>query len=142
MTSKNKFYEESTEGVTAVLDRMWQVIGKPFCGSYAAGLDVNENTIKTWRRRGEVSTKYLKGFAAKHNVSLDYLMRGDAGSQEGVKAAVLTADEERAGCSVEVLNKEEQALLDNYRNCKPEGRAAVEAVSVSLATGKKKGRAA
>ena len=142
MVSEDRFYEESREGVAAVLDRMWQVIGKPICG-YAEGLDVNENTVKTWRRRGEVSIKYLKGFAAKHNVSLDYLLHGDAApAEEEARVVALTADQARAGYAVEVLSKEEQALLDNYRHCPPQVRQAVKELSISLAQPAKKGRAA
>jgi transposase-like protein len=49
--------------VDAVLERMLIALGKP-PGSYAQVFDVSENTIKTWKRRGAVSLKYLEAFAA------------------------------------------------------------------------------
>jgi len=72
----NKFHRESVEGFDAVLGRMMKVLGNPLFRSYGEALDVSENTIKTWRRRGAVSLKYLEGFSREHNVSLDYLLRG------------------------------------------------------------------
>ncbi|MEW6314750.1 MAG: S24 family peptidase [Pseudomonadota bacterium] len=71
-----RFHSESGEGVEAVLARMVKVLGNPM-GGYAEVLDINQNTLKTWKRRGEVSPRYLAGFAKKHDVSLDWLMRGD-----------------------------------------------------------------
>lgn len=140
MKSKNNFYEESNEGFDAVMERMLKVVGNPVFGSYAMALDVNENTIKTWRRRGEVSIKYLKGFAAQHNVSLDYLMRGEKKPPEEVRAAVLTPAQERAGYSVEVLSKEEHAVLDNYRHCSDEVRQAIKAQADAMSKPKGKMR--
>jgi transcriptional regulator with XRE-family HTH domain len=49
------------------------------------------------------------------------------------EAPALRAEQERAGYSVEVLSKEEQALLDNYRHAPPDGRAALETTSAALA---------
>jgi len=135
MVSKDGYYEESNEGFDAVMGRMMEVVGNPAHISYAIALDVNENTIKTWRRRGEVSTKFIKGFAEKHNVSLDYLMRGES---EIAAAAKLTAEQTSAGYSVEVLSKEEQALLDNYRNCPQEAKQQIEASSALFAQLRKK----
>jgi hypothetical protein len=69
------YKEHSSEGAKAVLDRMVKILGNP-PGSYAMALDVNPNTIKTWIRRGEVSMKYIQGFAEKYGVSVDYVLRG------------------------------------------------------------------
>lgn len=143
MRAKNDYYEESTEGVSAVLDRMVKALGNP-PGSYAMALDVSENTIKTWRRRGEVSMKYLRGFADVHSVSIDFLMYGDSARKSTSPAETLTANQKKAGYSVEVLSKEEQALLDNYRHSPPDGQAAIKATSAAFAQSKqvKKGKAA
>lgn len=81
------------------------------------------------------SADYLAAIAAA-GADVQYILTG----VRSTAAPVLGAEQERAGYAVEVLNKEEQALLDNYRHCPPEGRAAVEAVSVSLASGRKKGK--
>lgn len=144
MKSKNNFYEESNEGFDAVMARMLKIVGNPVFGSYAMALDVNENTIKTWRRRGEVSIKYLKGFAARNNVSLDYLMHGEKGPPEEVRATTLTPVQERAGYSVEVLSKEEQAFLDNWRHSPKDAQESMKTMCAALAQSKsvKKGKAA
>lgn len=64
----------------------------------------------------------------------------------GIRSAppALGTEEVRKGYAVDVLNKEEQALLDNYRHCQPEGKAAIKAVGVAVAKsgGVKKGRRA
>lgn len=72
----DEFHEHSEDGVDAVFARMLEVIGGPTWGGYGEIFDVSENTIKTWRKRGAVSTKYLQGFAEKYGVSLDRLMYG------------------------------------------------------------------
>lgn len=81
----DKFHSESSEGVDAVLRRMVKSLGNP-PGSFAEVLDVSENTIKTWRRRGEISPRYLSGFAKAHRVSLDYLLRGELVQNEPLEA--------------------------------------------------------
>lgn len=47
---EKKFHADSVHGVDAVLERMWESLGKP-PGSYAMALDVPDGTIKTWRKR-------------------------------------------------------------------------------------------
>lgn len=104
----DRFYEESVEGIDAVMRRLMEVLGNPMYVSHAMALDVSENTVKTWRRRGFIPMKYLQGFAAKHGVSIDYLMRGEAKS----------ASEEIA------LSNEERLMLDRYRTSSRELRDA------------------
>lgn len=101
------FHEESVTGVDAVLERMWQVSGK-WPGSFAEAFDVSENTLKTWRRRGAVSTKYLQGFAQKHGATLDYLLHGDQGA---------------TGAGL-VLDANERVLIEYYRAAPKELRDA------------------
>lgn len=79
MGTKSGYYEESQEGAKAVLERMMKILGSPV-GSYADALDVSPNTIKTWLHRGEVPLKYIQGFAKKHSVSVDYVLRGIEGA--------------------------------------------------------------
>jgi hypothetical protein len=140
MKKDGDFYKESQEGFEAVMQRMLEVLGRPL-GSYAMALDVNENTIKTWRKRGKIPVKYLDGFARENNVSLDYLLYGvrqaengrqSCQSREEVKT-FLTDEQEKAGYSVEVLSKEEQALLENFRNCSQDEKLRIEAASALFA---------
>jgi len=72
----DRFHRESLEGVDAVLDRMCRAIDAIPDTGYAEALDVSKETVKTWRRRGEVPMKFLTGFARDHGVSLDYLRYG------------------------------------------------------------------
>lgn len=94
----DRFYEESVEGFDAVMERLMKVLGESAYGSFAMSLDVSENTIKTWRRRGAVSLKYLQGFAARHGVALDYLLRG-----------------ENANTVTGPLSDDERLMLERYR---------------------------
>lgn len=84
MGRNDRYYEESQEGAKAVLERMMKIIGNPLV-SYAEALDVSPNTIKTWLHRGEVSLKYIQGFASKHSVSVDYVMHGSEGNEVSQK---------------------------------------------------------
>lgn len=94
-----EFHRESLEGVDAVLKRMVEALGNPPVGSYAQVLDVSENTIKTWKRRGGVPLRYLEGFSREHKVALDYLLRGSVHVEpvaEGEVPQVPCAKDERS----------------------------------------------
>lgn len=164
MPKDDRYYQESIEGVQAVLNRMLELLGKPL-GGYAEVLDINENTLKTWRKRGAISLKYLQGFAKKHNVTIDYLIRGDEGEKEFQRRlnAIKSTSELVADMGLPVeqtrwlrellsvleigdtkrlaalldapLASDESALLHNYRLCPPEGKAALKATSAALAAG-------
>lgn len=73
---------------------MYKVAGAPFGCSYAQALDTTDSTIKTWRRRGEVSLKFLQGFAERHGVPLDMLRLGKDAYEAAQAAQQLTAEEE------------------------------------------------
>ena len=94
----DEFHEESQEGVDAVLDRMCKVVGQDW-GGYGEIIDVSPNTIKTWRRRGSVSSKFLQGFAEKYGTTIDYLMYGDL----------------KRGDAPLTLNKAERELVLKFR---------------------------
>lgn len=96
--SSSDRFRESASGVTEVLDRMLDVVGNP-PGSYAMALDVSENTIKTWKRRGAVSLRFLEGFAREHGVPLDYLLNGEQAATEGDQP----------------MSAEERLLLERFR---------------------------
>lgn len=83
----DRFHLESTEGVDAVLDRMVKSLGPDIGFGYAEALDVSKDTIKTWRRRGEVPMRYLSGFAKRYGLSIDYLRFGGAVQNEPLRPA-------------------------------------------------------
>lgn len=68
--------------------------------------------------------EYLSAIAAA-GADVLYILTGVRGN-----AAV---ELQQAGYSAEVLSKDEQALLDNYRHCPPEGRACIKATSDAFA---------
>lgn len=78
----DEFHRDSVHGIDAVFERMFKAAGNPLGYSFAEAFDVSENTLKTWRRRGAVSTKFLQGFAAQYGVSLDYLLHGVTGDPD------------------------------------------------------------
>lgn len=129
---ENNFHRESEHGIDAVFKRMLKATGKTFGFSYAEAFDVSPNTLKTWRKRGQVSLKFLQGFASEYGVSLDYLL-GRNVSQSASPQPALTARQEQAGYIVEVLSKEEQALLDNYRHAPEAGKRVAEAAIAAVA---------
>lgn len=118
---RDDFHRESEEGVDAVLNRMLDAVGG-HAGGMAAALDVSPETIKTWRRRGEVSMRFLRGFAEEHRLSLDMLRYGENRNPSSGGA----------GSEFE-LSAREIALLRNYRKADAEARLALEKVASALA---------
>lgn len=78
----DRFHRESLDGVDAVLERMVKALGLDIGFGFAEALDVSRDTVKTWRRRGEVPMRFLTGFAKAHGLSLDYLRFGGSGQNE------------------------------------------------------------
>lgn len=77
-TKADRYHAESRESVDAVLERMCRAIGRdPALGGYAKALDISDATIRTWRRRGEVTVKFIRTFAAEHGLDERQLMYGD-----------------------------------------------------------------
>lgn len=113
-----KIHRESVDGVEAVLDRMWQAVGRPLVG-YAQAFDVSDSSIKNWRHRGRVSREYLEGFALEHGVSLDWLLHGD--QQDSHQPGAHQVNQNAAPYG---LKPDETALLAGYRQSSPEVRAA------------------
>lgn len=93
--STDTYHQNSISGVDAVLDRLCRVVGAPKEMGYAEALDVARETIKSWRRRGEVPLRYLQGFAVDHGVTIDYLQRGVVASGEPASVYGLSPDETR-----------------------------------------------
>ena len=107
--------------VDHVLDRMVEVVlgENAQFRSHAAALGIPRETVKSWKRRGEVSPGYLKGFALDWKVSLDWLLTGDIADAAGV-------EQECAPYVVEATNAEERALIQTYRQLDPETRITLQ----------------
>lgn len=106
------YHVESSEGINAVLDRMFEAVGKPFGFGYAKAFDVSERTLSAWRARGQVARRYLEGFAREYGKSLDWLLRGDERHQasENMRPYGLSDDE--------------KTLIESYRRSTQDVRAA------------------
>lgn len=77
-TKADRYHAESKESVEAVLERMCKALGRdPSLGGYAKALDISDATIRTWRRRGEVTTRFIRAFATEHGLDERFLMYGD-----------------------------------------------------------------
>lgn len=85
VSKADRYHSEARESVDAVLERMCKAIGvDPRLRGYAEALDISKETIKTWRRRGEVSLRFLARFASANGVNLDYLRKGHGEPFDGV----------------------------------------------------------
>ncbi|MDT3707467.1 MAG: helix-turn-helix domain-containing protein [Thiobacillus sp.] len=107
--------------VDFVLDRMVEVVlgENAQFRSHAEALGIPANTIKTWKRRGEVPSGYLKGFADDWKVSFDWLLHGGARQAVQVESHKVSEAERPYGISAE-----EWRLIERYRRSRPEIRAA------------------
>ncbi len=109
----DRFHQESLEGVDAVLGRMVKALGLDIGFGFAEALDVSRDTVKTWRRRGEVPMRFLTGFAKAHDLSLDYLRFGrlvhnePGQEQDGIKSL---ESHDGFTCRMQTINQE-RALL-------------------------------
>lgn len=100
----------------------------------AARIGVDRNTIRNWINRGTVTSKRLQELAEEVQIDLQYIVLGLRSPEK----PVLTVQQEQAGYSVEMLNKEELALLDNYRNAPEIGKKAIQGASNAVAQPKVK----
>lgn len=76
---------------------------------------------------------YLSAISAAGADAL-YILTGT----RSAAAPALRVEQEQAGYAVEVLSKEEQALLDHYRHCSDEMRQAAKAQLAAMAKPKGK----
>lgn len=127
-TGKVRSFEgaESAGDVDAVLRRMVDAIGGD-ADDVPGALGVPAQTIKTWRRRGEVPMKHLQKFAAEKGLGLDMLMTGRLVYPTATPGAEVGARDSAEGGFE--LSPRELALLRNYRAADPQGRRAVEDVA-------------
>lgn len=113
------------DSVTSVLDRMVvAVLGEnAHFQSHALALGIPRETIKSWKRRGEVPLGTLKNFALDWKVPLDWLQRGD----------MPDAHQANEQARSQGLSEDESELLENYRRCTPSGRRVLLASSAEMA---------
>lgn len=112
--------------VDHVLDRMVEaVLGEDArFESHALALGIPHNTIRTWKRRGEVPLGYLKNFAADWKVSLDWLLRGEKAGEQAAEAHQVSENVRPYG-----LSADESALLESYRRASPETQTALRVLA-------------
>lgn len=89
---------------------------------------VVKQTVIQWEKGASAPDAIQLSKLAAAGADVQYILTG-----ERTAAPTLTAQQERAGYSVEVLSKEEQALLDNYRNSPETGKKIVEATVLAAA---------
>lgn len=111
------YHQESADGVDAVLERMFEAVGKPLGLGYAKAFDVSERTLAAWRARGRVARSYLDGFAREYEKSVDWLLHGD---QPAAAPRPVNQSVQPYG-----LSADEAALLSAYRRSAPEAQAVV-----------------
>lgn len=110
-----------------MLDRMFEAVGKPLAWGYAKALDISDDTLKKWLKRGEVPMGYLEGFAREYGKPLDWLLHGTP--PEGhAEPHQVNQDVAPYG-----LKPDEATLLGNYRRSPPEAQAALLATSAVFA---------
>lgn len=94
----------------------------------SARLKVSKRSYCAYEAGDTAPSAKLLTALAENGVDVAYLLTGIRAA-----APALAVEPEREGYSVEVLSKEEQALLDNYRHCPKDGQDAIKATSAALA---------
>lgn len=122
--------DSSAEQTIARLMRAFDVHDE---GALAIQLGRDAHTLRVWRNRDAVPLPILVHAAQATGYSLAWL-RGEEGA--AAQDAPRTPDDDAAQVS---LSPREAQLIDRYRSTDEEGRAAVELVTSTLATGAKPG---
>lgn len=124
---------QSKKSVDDVLDRMVETMlgDDAHFKSHALALGVPHNTIRTWKRRGEVPLTYLKNFALDWKVDIGWLLYGVTLPQGEVH-------EVREGARPYGLSAEEAALLEDYRHSPPAAQAALGVLAHAAAAAPKR----
>jgi DNA-directed RNA polymerase sigma subunit (sigma70/sigma32) len=120
--------------VDHVLDRMVEaVLGEnAHFKSHSEALGIPAETIKTWRRRGEVPPGKLADFARDWKVSVDWLLFGPDGQLLlGDDKLHLEAHgrEARQKLAQDALADDERKLLENYRKLPSEVKETLQLVA-------------
>jgi len=88
---------------------------------------VTATTMFNYENGREPSSGFLAAIADT-GIDVLYILTGQRSG-----SPLLSLEQQCAGFSVEVMSKQEQALLDNYRHSPPEAQAAIKATSAALA---------
>lgn len=117
--------------VDHVLDRMVEaVLGEnAHFKSHADALGIPAETIKSWRRRGEVPPGKLTAFAQDWKVPVDWLLHGPEGQVVLGGGSAHVQAMERESASYGALADDERKLLENYRKLPAEVKETLQLVA-------------
>jgi transcriptional regulator with XRE-family HTH domain len=97
--------------------------------TFGAIAGVGKTTVIRWEKGEGAPDAQQLAAMAEAGVDVTYIVTG----QRSTQTSLLTAQQEQSGYVVEVVSKEEQALLDNYRNAPEVGKKAVDAAVAAVA---------
>lgn len=103
-------------------------------GALAIQLGRDAHTLRVWRNRDSVPLVVLTDAAKATGYSLEWLRTGEGAA---TRIAARTPDDDASRVA---LSPREARLIERYRSTDEDGRAAVEMVTSTLATGAKPGR--
>jgi transcriptional regulator with XRE-family HTH domain len=92
-------------------------------------VDVVKQTVIKWEKNMGAPDAQQLAAMALNGFDVRYIITGD----RSPPIRFLTAQQEQAGYKVEVVTKEEHALLDNYRHAPDVGKKAVDAAVAAVA---------
>jgi hypothetical protein len=111
-----------TDGTAgAILDRIQQALGLASDGEIARVLGIQRSTVGGWRARDTRPYSLCVEIAAKHGLSLDWLLTGEGKPIRGSPAD--------ARPEVPALSREEEAVLALYRALDEDARREIRAVA-------------
>jgi hypothetical protein len=122
---------EVAEGILARLMRAYDVHDE---NALAIQMGRDMSTVRVWKSRDSVPLLVLADAAKATGYSVEWF-RGQPGAVE--RASQRTPDDDAARL---VLSQREAQLIERYRSTDEDGRAAVELVTSTLATGGKPAR--
>lgn len=96
---------------------------------FGAIAGAGKTTVINWEKGSSAPDAVQMAALVAQGVDALYVLTG-----ERSESGKLSAEQQKAGYTVEVLTKEEQALLDNYRHAPEIGKRAVEATVEAVAT--------
>ncbi|WP_171892419.1 hypothetical protein [Pseudomonas aeruginosa] len=114
--------------MSSYLDRLEGEINRLGVTFVSQKTGVARNTVYNWLAKGNVPLNYLMVLGTL-GVDVIYVL---SGKRQGGGASVPTQEQDSP------LTPEERALLENFRHCSPDTRAAIKATSDALAQRRKK----
>ncbi|WP_395556914.1 hypothetical protein [Enterobacter hormaechei] len=114
--------------MSSYLDRLEGEINRLGVTFISQNAGVARNTVYNWLAKGNVPLNYLMVLGTL-GVDVIYVMTGQ---RQGVPSSAPAQEQEAP------LTPEERALLENFRHCSPDTRAAIKATSDALAQRRKK----